>query len=80
MADVTYNTASFPSLCRTLSSLIRMSPKVPAILLSYKVRDDAERGFWAMAAEVGIDFVKIGQREGAGGAPIEIWSGHVRMV
>ncbi|KAH9479687.1 Protein-lysine N-methyltransferase EFM3 [Psilocybe cubensis] len=80
MADVTYNTASFPSLCRTLSTLVRMGPKAPTVILSYKVRDDAERDFWKMAVDVGIDFVKIGQRVGAGGAPIEIWSGHVRQV
>lgn len=79
MADVTYNTASFPSLCRTLSHLVRLHSKPPAIVLSYKLRDDAEKEFWKMTAEVGIEFVQVGKREGAGGAPIEIWAWHVRQ-
>ncbi|KAF9477753.1 hypothetical protein BDN70DRAFT_907091 [Pholiota conissans] len=79
MADVTYNTASFPSLTHTLSKLARLGPKAPAILLGYKERDESERTFWSMMADLGIDFEKIGERAGAGGAPVEIWLGSVRQ-
>ncbi|KDR67996.1 hypothetical protein GALMADRAFT_272842 [Galerina marginata CBS 339.88] len=79
MADVTYNTSAFPSLCRTLSRLVRLGSKPPMILLGYKERDEAERGFWDLAAEAGIDYEKIGQRAGAGGASVEIWLGKARV-
>ncbi|KAI0630629.1 putative methyltransferase-domain-containing protein [Trametes polyzona] len=77
MADVTYNTASFPSLVRTLSSLIRLSSphKTPIIILGYKERDAAERTLWDMVREIGITFEQVGQRAGAGGQAIEIWIG-----
>ena len=39
----------------------------------------AERTWWEIAAKVGIDFEKIGQRVGAGGAPVEIWFGYVHV-
>ncbi|KAF9564244.1 hypothetical protein CPC08DRAFT_741530 [Agrocybe pediades] len=81
MADVTYNTASFPSLCRTLSRLAKLNPdleaKHPEILLGYKQRDESERDFWGMAAKYGIEFEKIGERAGSGDVPVEIWSGRV---
>ncbi|KAJ3502835.1 hypothetical protein NLJ89_g8708 [Agrocybe chaxingu] len=77
MADVSYNTASFPSLARTLSRLIRLGPKPPVILLGYKERDEDERTFWKMAGGVGIRFEKVGERGGAGGVPVEIWVGGV---
>lgn len=78
MADVTYNVASFPSLTRTLSKLARLGPKAPPILLGYKERDESERTFWGMMTDLGIDFEKIGERAGAGGAPVEIWLSSVR--
>jgi len=81
MADVTYNTASFPSLCRTLSTLTRLdsaTSKPPTILLGYKQRDESEREFWSMMSAVGIEFEKIGERVGSGeDARVEIWSGRV---
>jgi hypothetical protein len=48
------------------------------ILLGYKERDETGRSFWGFAAEAGIRFQKIGEREGAGGAPVEIWLGHFK--
>lgn len=78
MADVTYNTASFPSLVRTLSKLLRINAKPPVVILGYKERDPAERTLWEMAREIGITFDKIGERNGAGGAPIEIWVGTLK--
>jgi len=79
MADVTYNTASFPALSRTLSRLSRMGSRPPAILLGYKKRDETERSFWDLAAAAGIRFQNIGGRDGAGGAPVEIWLGYFEV-
>ncbi|KAF8629051.1 hypothetical protein AX15_003551 [Amanita polypyramis BW_CC] len=77
MADVTYNTASFPSLVHTLSNLIKLCEKSPLVLLGYKERDTAERTLWEMVhREASIDLALVGQMQGAGGAPIEIWIGH----
>ena len=76
MADVTYNTSSFPSLIRTLSCLVRMSSKPPFLLLGYKERDPAERTLWDMAKGIGLIFEKVGERQGAGGAPVELWACH----
>ncbi|TFK52015.1 hypothetical protein OE88DRAFT_1602605, partial [Heliocybe sulcata] len=78
MADVAYNTSSFRSLVRTLSSLIKFSStesKNPMILLGYKERDPGERSLWEMARDIGVRFEKVGERAGAGGAPVEIWVG-----
>ena len=75
MADVAYNAASFPALSRTLSNLVRLGSKPPIIILGYKERDEAERTFWDMIAQIGIHFEKVGERKGAGGAPVEIWLG-----
>ena len=82
MADVTYNTASFPSLIRTLKSIIALhdsaqKPEPPLILLGYKERDSAERTLWDMTREIGVDFQQVGERVGMGGQPIEIWLGRV---
>ncbi|OCH87795.1 hypothetical protein OBBRIDRAFT_759177 [Obba rivulosa] len=90
MADVTYNTASFPSLIRTLSSLTKFhrsstdpahaankSPSSPVIFLGYKERDAAERTLWDMARDIGIEFVRVGERRGAGNEPVEIWIGRI---
>ncbi|KAF9461535.1 putative methyltransferase-domain-containing protein [Collybia nuda] len=77
MADVTYNTASFPALVRTLSSVLNLSSSPPLVLLGYKERDEAERTLWDLAREVGLEFEKIGERKGAGGAPVEVWLGYI---
>ncbi|KAE9406303.1 hypothetical protein BT96DRAFT_954964 [Gymnopus androsaceus JB14] len=79
MADVTYNTASFPALIRTLTSLIELNSidEPPTVLLGYKERDSAERSLWMMAEKAGIHFERVGEKPGAGGAPIEIWIGKV---
>jgi hypothetical protein len=83
MADVTYNTASFPSLIQTLSSLIALNAKQrvkpPTILLGYKERDPAERTLWEMAREIGIVFDKVGERAGSGGNEVEVWAGRVEV-
>lgn len=86
MADVTYNTASFPVLIRTLKNVLALhdstgqshKPDPPLILLGYKERDPAERTLWDMARGIGIDFARVGERVGAGGAPVEIWLGVVQ--
>jgi hypothetical protein len=75
MADVSYNTTSFPALSRTLSRLVRLGTTPPIIILGYKERDEAERTFWDMTTQIGIHFEKVGERKGAGGAPVEIWLG-----
>ncbi|KZT25126.1 hypothetical protein NEOLEDRAFT_1178551 [Neolentinus lepideus HHB14362 ss-1] len=83
MADVTYNTSSFPSLVRTLSSLVTFSTSksnAPLILLGYKERDAGERKLWSMVKEIGADFEKVGERHGAGGAPVEVWIGRVTLT
>ncbi|KAF9266770.1 hypothetical protein L218DRAFT_996333 [Marasmius fiardii PR-910] len=79
MADVTYNTSSFPALIRTLSDLISLNPtnKPPVIVMGYKERDAAERSLWDMAQEIDIRFEKVAEMPGAGGIPIEIWIGEV---
>lgn len=78
MADVTYNTASFPSLIRTLNRVVQLSDpcsdkKPPLVVLAYKERDTAERSLWDLAREIGIAFDRVGERSGAGGNPVEIW-------
>ncbi|KAJ3755575.1 putative methyltransferase-domain-containing protein [Lentinula raphanica] len=80
MADVTYNTASFQALIRTLSNFINLNPvdKPPLILLAYKERDVTERSLWMMAEEINIHFENVGERLGAGGAPVEVWIGQVK--
>jgi hypothetical protein len=76
MADVTYNTASFPSLVRTLAQLIQLGTNPPLVLMGYKERDAAERTLWDLVAEIGLEFEQISEHTGAGGAPVEIWLGH----
>lgn len=76
MADVTYNTASFPSLVRTLTSLTRLCEKPPLMLLGYKERDAAERTLWEiLRQEASFELVLAGQVQGAGDASVEIWIG-----
>ncbi|KAJ4470116.1 putative methyltransferase-domain-containing protein [Lentinula aciculospora] len=80
MADVTYNTTSFPALIQTLARLITLNPidKPPLILLGYKERDATERCLWTMVTEIGIHLERVGERPGAGGAPVEVWVGNSR--
>lgn len=78
MADVTYNTSSFPSLVRTLDKLLRLGDNgeahlAPTVLLAYKERDASERTLWEMSTHIGLHFNKISDRAGAGGPPVEIW-------
>ena len=75
MADVTYNTVSFPSLISTIARLSKRSPEPPAVLLAYKERDPDERRLWDMAMEIGLRFVEVARLDGAGGCPIEIYAG-----
>lgn len=79
MADVTYNTSSFPSLVRTLDKLLRLGNDgevhlAPTVLLGYKERDASERTLWEMITHIGLHFDKIGVRPGAGEPPVEIWA------
>lgn len=76
MADVTYNTSSFPSLVRTLSTLVTSSDSSPILLLGYKERHPDERVLWTMTKAIGLEFLKVGQKDGAGDAPVEIWIAH----
>jgi hypothetical protein len=84
MADVTYNTASFPSLLRTLSSLVRLNAKnsrpPPLVILGYKERDSDERSLWGMlASDVGVRLEKVGECEGwPESTPVEFWVGRVK--
>lgn len=75
MADVTYNTASFPSLINTIARLSKRSPKPPIVLLAYKERDPDERKLWDMALGIGLQFTEVTTLDGAGGQPIEIYAG-----
>lgn len=78
MADVTYNTASFDALIATLSRLVqrckqKRDGRPPRVLMGYKERHPDERSLWDRAREIGLCFQQIGQVNGAGGNPVEIW-------
>ncbi|VDC02987.1 unnamed protein product [Peniophora sp. CBMAI 1063] len=74
-ADITYNTASYPSLVGTLSRLLAHSPEA-IFLLAYKQRDLTERELWSMVSEhVSITLQKVDDVVGAGGQAVEIWIG-----
>ncbi|TRM65377.1 hypothetical protein BD626DRAFT_217798 [Schizophyllum amplum] len=79
MADVTYNTDSFPALISTVRRLIDLNvpPKPPPmILLGYKQRHPDERALWDMAQqEAGVKFVRVGERRGFPRSPEEV-TGH----
>ncbi|KAI5124255.1 hypothetical protein M0805_005104 [Coniferiporia weirii] len=76
MADVTYNTDSFPALMGTLSRLSKLRPgRSPAVLLAYKERHPDERRLWEMARAIGLRFDEIAHVGGAGGNPVEIYLG-----
>ena len=83
---MTYNTSSFPSLLRTLSSLIKLniqnSLPPPVVILGYKERDPDERSLWDMLeSEVGIRFEKVGKCGGwPESTPIEVWIGQPKST
>jgi hypothetical protein len=79
MADVTYNTSSFPSLLRTVDSILRLAPSC-AVVLAHKERHEAERGIWGMFEGIGLKMQKIDQIYGFGGAPVEVWLGKIKRV
>ncbi|KAJ7504410.1 putative methyltransferase-domain-containing protein [Mycena galericulata] len=73
MADVSYNTASFPSLVRTVKGLVNLNEKKPRVVVGYKERDVSERELWAMLDTAGIKLTLVGRRRGSGGMAVEIW-------
>ncbi|KZP00908.1 hypothetical protein CALVIDRAFT_216889 [Calocera viscosa TUFC12733] len=76
MSDVTYNTASFPALLKTLKALRRLSQQTDTdsvALLAYKERDPEERDLWLMLEEQSIKFEKLEEIPGHGGQPVELW-------
>lgn len=77
MADVAYNTSSFPALISTLANLLILSNSTdPLILLAYKERDEAERTLWSMMHDqLGVTLQKVDSILGAGGHAVEIWLG-----
>lgn len=80
MADVTYNTASFPALIGTLSRLIdsckhKRNGRPPRVLMGYKERHPDERLLWDRAKDIDLHFQQIARVNGAGGNPVEIWLG-----
>lgn len=80
-ADVTYNTASFPSLLKTLTSLLRPDdgPR-PPLLLAYKQRDLAERDLWKMLESEGIELRHVDTISGAEEeGEVEIWLGKAKL-
>ena len=86
MADVTYNTSLFPSLLRTVSSLIRLnvenSRSPPVVILGYHERDLDERSLWGVLGNwVGICLEKVGECEGwPESTPIEFWIGQLKST
>ena len=79
MADVTYNTSSFPSLLRTVDSILRLAPSCQ-VVLAYKERHEAEGEIWGMFEGVGLRMQKIDQVHGFGGAEVQVWLGGVDRV
>lgn len=67
-ADVTYNTASFPCLLKTLQRLFdppTPSGKQPLLLLAYKQRHPSERTLWTMLSDqAGIEMIKFAEIPG----------------
>jgi len=78
MSDVTYNTASFPALLKTLKSLLTLSPHA-RVILAYKERHSTERDAWPLfEKEAHLSFVKVEELTAAGGPPTEIWLGRMK--
>ncbi|KAF5353076.1 hypothetical protein D9758_008751 [Tetrapyrgos nigripes] len=84
MADVTYNTSSFPSLVKTIRDLVQLGSlslstaagysedetKYPLILIGYKQRDRAERElFRTLSSQVGFRMTKVDEVPGASRLP-----------
>jgi hypothetical protein len=76
MADVTYNPSSFPSLLRTVDSILRLAPGCE-VVLAYKERHDTERRIWGDFEGIGLKMRMIDRAYGFGGAPVEVWLGGV---
>jgi len=79
MADVTYNPSSFPSLLRSVDSILRLTPECE-VVLAYKERHETEREIWGDFERIGLKMRKIDQVYGFGGAQVEIWLGGVDRV
>ncbi|ORY29539.1 hypothetical protein BCR39DRAFT_467467 [Naematelia encephala] len=79
-ADVTYNTASFPSLLSTLTALLLpQGDERPYFLLAYKQRDAAERELWGMLDDKGIKVDLVALVQGAEEeGEVEIWVGRAK--
>ncbi|EJU01127.1 hypothetical protein DACRYDRAFT_53600, partial [Dacryopinax primogenitus] len=80
MSDVTYNTASFSALLKTMRSLRQLSRDANVdtlAVLAYKERDIAERELWAMMEKEGFQFAKLEEITGHGGQPVELWFAQV---
>ena len=77
---MTYNTASFPPLLSTLTSLLKPKDGArPTLLLAYKQRDAAERDLWGQLEAEGIkleqvDTIQGSEEEGV----VEIWLGRAQ--
>lgn len=76
---MTYNTASFPALVRTLRSLLKPShrPERRKLLLAYKQRDEGERKLWDMLgeSEIGMELLEKIPGAAPGEGEVEIWVG-----
>ncbi|THH00467.1 hypothetical protein EW145_g7075 [Phellinidium pouzarii] len=76
MADVTYNTDSFPALIDTLARIRQLRPDcAPAVLLAYKERHPDERRLWDMTRTIGLRLDEVARVSGACGNPVEIFVG-----
>ncbi|KIJ55583.1 hypothetical protein M422DRAFT_73394 [Sphaerobolus stellatus SS14] len=79
MADVTYNTASFPALVQTIDRIMKTTQRLsearrlPGILLAYKQRDPSERELWHMLEGIRVHLTLVDKVVGAGAEPVEIW-------
>lgn len=75
MSDVTYNTASFPALLKTVKNLLSLSPAA-CVIIAYKERHIAERTAWEMFEnDAKLSLHKVEEISGPAGAPVEIWLG-----
>lgn len=72
-ADVTYNTASFPALVKTLKNLLVPGPP---LLLAYKQRDEGEKDLWRLLKAEGVFMDLIDNIPGSEDyGEVEIWVG-----
>lgn len=78
MSDVTYNTASFPALLKTIKNLLDVS-KSAHVIIAYKERHPDERVAWDMFdSDAQLSLHKIEEISGKAGAPVEVWVGSKR--